>query len=373
MNKRSNKVSLLRWGVLGVILIGSMIIHFLHLKSGVKYPSVHAICPYGGLENLWQWISGKANISKLFSGTMVLFFLTVVIAIIFRRGFCGNICPFGALQEFIGHFNPKKVRIPQSYDKYLRMIKYVLLALSVIMAWRTASLWLSPFDPWAAFAHMYNIEELFVEFAVGTIILIITIIASVFISRFFCKYLCPAGALYGIIGKISPMKIECDQNKCTKCGICNKECPMDIDVYNSAKVTSAECIACGKCFDVCPQNNSFITARFGKFKLKSLSIILLSVGIFFGSLFVLDAAGIYRVSLPTVAEVEEKGDYIPLYDIRGSMTIEQGAFYTGKELKEFYRIMEIPEDVPKDTLMKYVYQYVPGYDFHAMKAAKALE
>lgn len=365
--KRSGIV---RWVILGVILCGSMLIHYLHLIGGVRYPSVHSICPYGGIENLWAWLAGRANIQKIFSGTMVLFFLTIVFALVFRRSFCGNICPFGALQELLGLLSPKRIKIPGAIDKHLRKGKYIVLILSAVMAWVTLSLWLSPFDPWAAFAHIYKGEEMLEEYLIGTIVLVVTVVASLFIRRAFCKYLCPAGALYAIIGKLSPYKVVRDSKKCIKCGACTQECPMDIEVHSLESVTTAECISCNRCVEVCPGAGSMIYTKLAGFSCKPLVSVMASVAIFFGSILLLDAAGLYRVSLPTEAEIAEKAEYLGISDLRGSMTIEQGAFYTEKELGEFYIIMEIPKEVPKDTLLKYVNQYVPGYDFHLMKAKK---
>lgn len=367
------KASIIRWVLLGIILLGSMIMHYLHLEGGVKYPSVHAICPFGGIENLWAWLSGHANIQKIFSGTMVLFFLTIVFAVIFRRGFCGNICPFGALQELIGLIFPRKYKVPQKVDRYLRKIKYLVLIISIVMTWATMTLWLSPFDPWAAFAHIYKGGEMIGEYAIGTIVLVITVIASLFINRFFCKYLCPAGAMYALIGKLSPLKIERNPKACVNCGVCTKNCPMDIEVHKAEKITSGECIACARCVDVCPGAGRMIAAKAAGRSIKPLLVVTLSVAVFFGSIFILDAAGLYTVSIPTQEEVQEKEDFIGIQDLRGSMTIEQGAFYTGKELDEFYKIMEIPDNVPKETQLKNVNSYVPDYDFHSMKAAKGSE
>ncbi|MCX7841504.1 MAG: 4Fe-4S binding protein [Clostridia bacterium] len=371
MFKKSSGI--IRWVILVVILGGSVLIHYLHLKGGANYPSVHSICPYGGLENLWAWLSGRANIQKIFSGTMVLFFLTIVFALVFRRSFCGNICPFGALQELLGLILSRKIKVPAALDKHLHKVKYFVLILSALMAWVTLSLWLSPYDPWAAFAHMFKGEEMLEEYLIGTIILALTVVAAFFIRRPFCKYLCPAGALYGIIGKLSPYKILRDEKKCKKCGICTKKCPMDIEVHSCERVTTAECISCNRCVEACPGAGTMISAKFAALSLKPAVAVIASVAVFFGSIFVLDSAGLYRVSLPTQAEVAEKGEYIKIRDLRGSMTIEQGAFYTGKGLDDFYKIMEIPSDVPKDTQMKHISQYVKGYDFHQMKAKKGSE
>lgn len=371
--KKVKHPNIIRWVMLGLILGVSMLTHYLHAIGGATFPSVHAICPYGGIENLWAWIAGRANIQKIFSGTMALFFLTVVFALILGRSFCGNICPFGALQDFVGFLFPRKYKVPQKIDKPLRYTKYVILALSILMAWITATLWISPFDPWAAFAHIYSGEEIWVEFPIGTVVLIITIAASLFISRFFCKYLCPAGALYGLLGKISPLKVERDTKTCVNCGSCTKSCPMDIEVDKCEKVTSLECINCGMCVNTCPQPGKMIAVKASGRTFKTSAVVIASVVIFFGVIFMLDRANLYRVALPTQVEVQQKGQYIRVADLRGSMTIEQGAIYTGMKLEEFYKLMEIPQSVPKETPLKEVSLYVKDYDFHAIKAKKALE
>ena len=358
----------IRWIILGGVLGVTMLIHYLHINSGAMYPSVHAVCPLGGLENLWAWIGGMANLQKLFSGTMTLFFFTLVFALLFGRAFCGQICPFGALQEFVGKISKIKLKAPQKADRVLRLLKYAILAFITVMAWITATIWISPYDPWAAFAHIWMGKGLFNEMGIGFVILITVLAASIFVERFFCKYLCPAGALYGIISKISPTKII--SGKCSKCGHCSGACPMNIDIRKSKRVNSAECIACTQCTAICPQQgNGLKMTLFGK-AIKPLVFVLCVVVIFFGSLFGFSKAGLYQITVPTVEAVQESGNHIKIIDLRGSMSIEMGALYVGMELADFYQLMEIPKTVPKETRLKEVVYYVPGYDFHTMKATK---
>lgn len=362
------KSKILRYGILGSVLGGTMLISYLHINGGNIYPSIHAVCPLGGLENLWAWFAGQGNIQKLFSGTMTLFFITLIFALVFGRAFCGNICPFGFLQELLGKITKRKITVPKKLDKILRLGKYLLLAVISVMAWITATLWISPYDPWTAFAHIWSGAELFAENGVGFIILIIVVGASVFIDRFFCKYLCPAGGLYGIIAKISPTKIK--REKCINCEKCSKVCPMNIEIEKESAVKSAECIQCGKCADVCPEKGSKVGFFIFGNRISNLLFVLLTVAVFFGSILVFDAVGLMQVTVPTVESVQESGDYLKIADLRGSMTIEEGAFYTGMELTAFYELMEIPLSVPADTQLKYVADYVEGYDFHAIKASK---
>lgn len=362
------KTKIIRYGILGTVLAGSMLISYLHINGGNIYPSVHAVCPLGGLENIWAWFAGQGNIQKLFSGTMTLFFFTLIFALVFGRAFCGNICPFGFLQELLGKITKRKITVPKKLDKTLRFGKYFLLALISVMAWTTATLWISPYDPWTAFSHIWSGAELFAENGVGFIILIIVVGASVFIDRFFCKYLCPAGGLYGIIAKISPAKIK--RATCINCEKCSNICPMNVEIKKESTVKSAECIMCGKCAEVCPVKEKKVGfSIFGK-RISNLLFVLLTAAVFFGSIFVFDAVGLMQVTVPTVESVQESGEFLKIADLRGSMTIEDGAFYTGMELAAFYEVMEIPQSVPADTQLKYISQYVPEYDFHAIKASK---
>ena len=225
-----------------------------------------------------------------------------------------------------------------------------MLAVITVMAWTTATLWISPYDPWTAFAHIWSGEELFAENGIGFIILIVVVGASVFIDRFFCKYLCPAGGLYGIIAKISPSKIK--REPCINCEKCSDVCPMNIEIEKESTVKSAECILCGKCAEVCPVKEKKVGFFiFGK-RISTLLFVLLTVAVFFGSILVFDAVGLMQVTVPTVESVQESGEFLKIADLRGSMTIEDGAFYTGMELTAFYEVMEIPQSVPADTQLK---------------------
>lgn len=364
-----SKSGLIRGIILASILGGTVLFEILHLYAGNTFPSAHAVCPLGGLENLWTWFAGQSNLQKLFSGTMTLFFFTLVFALIFGRSFCGYVCPFGALFEFIGKIKRKKIVVYYKIDSILKYLKYVVLILITYMAWKTSTLWISPYDPYAAFAHVWKGSEVLEEYLIGFIILIVILVASILIDRFFCKYLCPAGAIYGILSKISLLKVK--RNPCLDCGECTRSCPMNIDVAKSETVNSAECIVCGKCINVCPDSKKYIGFEFFRKMIKPLAVVLITSSVFFGSIFVFDRLGLYQVSIPSLEQVENNGEYIKIGDLRGSMTIEEGAQYTGKELDEFYATMEIPKIIPKETALKNISSYVDGYDFHTIKAKKA--
>ncbi len=361
-------VKYLRWGLLALFTILITIAAYLHqVNGGGKSPSIHALCPFGGLESLYQLFAAGSFISKIFAGTMILFGITIFIAIIFRRSFCGLICPFGAIQEFWGKIGQKifkrKFIVPSKIDKPLRYLKYIVLVVTVFYAWKTAGLWMSPYDPWSAYAHLpEGLASVWSESAVGLIILVITLVGSLLHDRFFCKYLCPMGALYGIIGKISPFKVVRNENACISCGKCNKVCPMNIDVQHVKEVKSAECINCQTCVLNCPKAGA-LDSKEGKKAVKPIIVITLVLVMFFGSIFAFQAAGVYRL-LP---EQVKAGESIAFDEIKGYMTIKEAAEATKTELKEFYKKFKIPENVPDGTKMKEISKIVSGYEFDKIK------
>ncbi|MCL2318658.1 MAG: 4Fe-4S binding protein [Treponema sp.] len=359
-----------RWIILGLILAGTMVLHYLHTHGTARYPSVHAICPLGGLENLWIWIGGKGYLMHLFSGTMVLFFFLIVFALFFGKAFCGNICPLGALQELIGKLSKRKIKVLGKADRILRLLKYLVLAVLTVMAWFTAALWISPCDPWAAFAMIWSGTAAVTDMPVGFVILAIVLIASVFIDRFFCKYLCPAGALYGLIAKIGIAKIK--RSTCINCGLCSKNCPMDIDVAKTEAVKSAECIACGLCVIACPSKTGDVQMTiFGK-PVKPLLFVILTVVIFFGGVFAFDRAGIFRITggpgagrgMSMEMPMREGGGGMMQSGLRGSMSIEAAAATLKITVPDFYKMAKIPETVPKETQLRNVPSLVPGWNLH---------
>jgi len=366
--KNNQLIKYLRWGLLALFVVLVSIAAYLHQVLGAaKAPSIHALCPFGGLESLYQVFTTGTFISKIFAGTLTLFIITLIVALLFRRSFCGLICPFGAIQEFFAKIGQKifkrKWIMPAPIDKPLRHLKYVVLIVTVVYAWRTAGLWMAPYDPWSAYAHLpEGLESVWKESAIGLILLALTVLGSLIYDRFFCKYLCPMGALYGIVGKLSPLKVVRNENECIDCGICNKSYPMNIDVQHSLKVTTAECMNCQTCVTSCPKPGA-LDHQLGHKIIKPLTIIILVMIVFFSSIFASQAAGLYELT-PTPLKTGESINYD---EVKGYMSIKEAAESTKTDLKEFYLKFKIPENVPETTKMKEISKASEGYDFDQVK------
>ncbi|GLC32488.1 4Fe-4S binding protein [Clostridium omnivorum] len=361
-------IKYIRWIILATFLILITIQTYLHqVLGGGTSPSIHALCPYGGLESLYTVIFSGTFIQKIFIGTMTLLILTLLLSFIFRRSFCGTICPFGALQEFFGLLGKKIFRkrftIPNKIDKPLRYLKYIVLLLTIIFAWKTAGLWVDPYDPWAAYGHISaGFSSLTSEYLVSLILLIVVLIGSMLYDRFFCKYLCPMGAVYGIISNFSPSKITRNKDKCINCNLCSKSCPVNIDVAHLDKVTSSECLGCQICVLSCPKKDALEYKTLGK-ALKPITVIILVVVIFFGGLFISKSTGLFDV-LPKPVTADTK---LNVEEIKGYMSLKDVSTGTGIEIKELYKKLEIPDSVPADTKLKDVKNYVTGFEVETAK------
>lgn len=343
---------------------------YMHqVLGGGKAPSVHALCPFGALESLYSLLFMGSFIQKIYSGTVVLLILTVILAILFRRSFCGLLCPFGTLQELFGILGRKVFKkrfvIPVKFDKPLRHLKYFVLLLTLIMAWYYGALWMSPYDPYSAYSHLSAFSDSIKEdplAIIGFILLAVTIIGSFIYDRFYCKYLCPVGAFYGIIGKISPTRIERNDNLCVHCKVCNKVCPANIDVEKAIKVTSAECINCNACVLACPRKDALAVKTAGR-KIHPFIMLVIVVGLFFGTILAAQATENYQIMPSALKE----GEVISISEVKGYYTIEEAAVATGLSLQEIYKKLGIPESVSKSTKMKEISNQVEGFNLDEAK------
>jgi polyferredoxin len=344
---------------------------YLHqVLGGGKAPSVHALCPFGALESLYTLLFLGTFVQKIYSGTVVLLVLTVVITILFRRSFCGLLCPFGALQELFGMLGQKifkkRLVVPLKLDRPLRYLKYAALALTLVMAWFYGKLWMAPYDPYSAYSHITTISASIAEdplAVIGFALLAVTLLGSILYDRFFCKYLCPMGIFYGIIGKISPTIVERKDNLCIHCKSCSKVCPVNIDVEKAVKVTSIECINCNECVLVCPKKGA-LEVKTAQKVIHPLAMLIIVVGLFFGTIWAAQATGNYQIMPSALKE----GEIISITEVKGYYTIEDAAIATGLSLEEVYEKLGIPKNVPKSTTFKEISNVAPGYDFDAAKA-----
>ncbi len=390
-DKRLSLLSrIIRWVTLGSLLAFVLSATALH-TLGYVGPSIHALCPYGGLESMLSLVAVGTFLKRIVVGTFVLFGSTMLLSLAMRRSFCGQICALGALQEFFGKLGQKlfkkRLTVPKKLDGVLRYLKYVVLAVTVAMAWITGELWITPYDPFNALGHLADFNALTTSYLIGFIVLIFSLLGSAVYDRFFCKYLCPAGALYGVVGKASPYMVRVEESACIRCGKCNRACPMNVDVMNAknGRVTSAECINCNECVHACPVEGAIHTGYSKKAKIHPLVATLLALALFFVPMGIAAMTGNMQLlpnkyaglpwgtsatategggegeegheeeSLPAAEAAEEDYESINGYapsDLCGSYTLEQTAGLLYLSIDELYSRLGLAEDFPSSATLK---------------------
>ena len=233
-----------------------------HIIQGILFfllPGVYAMT-FSELKTVYQMISGgNFNFLEAFP-SLVEFVAVMGITLLMGRWFCGWLCAFGAYNDLIYFLSRKvfksKFRINEKVDNILKYVKYVILIFIVIVSWTMGSSILESVSPWDAFGQITDISTIFSSLLIGLILLVLITIGAAFIERFFCRYLCPLGAVFSIISKIGIIKINKPKAECGKCRACTTKCSMGLDLYKVNGARGGECINCLKCTEVCPRNNA---------------------------------------------------------------------------------------------------------------------
>ena len=202
----------------------------------------------------------------VFSEQMTNIFMLLavfIITFIWGRFFCGFLCSFGAMQDLLWFFGkriPVRPVISQKADRVLKFLKYGVLIFIVLGIWSFGVFGDTVWSPWTVFG-MYTSpfkgfpnELMFLS--VGGALLLVIMLGSLFIERFFCKYLCPLGALFTLASRFRIFKVKRDSAKCnSRCRVCTRKCAMSIPLYQHDAVNSGECINCMKCTAACAMGN----------------------------------------------------------------------------------------------------------------------
>ena len=233
-------------------------------------PAASVSCPIGAL----QAVTGSMKLD--FSFYIVGFLLAA--GVLLGRFICGFLCPFGLIQELFAAIPlpKKKLRLPR-FARYIKFI--VLLVFVIIMPVAVTNIvgmgqpafcqYICPSGTLLGGIPLLSTHPELNQ-TIGTLfywklfLMIAILLACIPVYRFFCKTLCPLGAIYGILNKVSFYRLTVDDTKCIHCGKCARVCPMDVDPTKAPQ--SVECIRCGTCAAACP--TGAIKLGFGVFKKK---------------------------------------------------------------------------------------------------------
>jgi polyferredoxin len=225
-------------------------------------PGVEGWLPIGSLVSMrYWWETGIVN--EIHPSGLIILGVILVTALLFKKGFCSWVCPVGFVSELIGDIADKlwgrRLVPPRWLDYPLRALKYMLLAFfiwAVLIA-------MTPENVKSFVYSDYNIMtdilmmRFFTDISITALGVIMALFLLSFVIRgFWCRYLCPYGALLGLFSLVSPTRIRRNHETCIDCSACSQSCPAFIKVDTVREVVSDECIGCMACVDVCPVKNT---------------------------------------------------------------------------------------------------------------------
>ena len=220
-------------------------------------PGVEGFLPISALMSLKYWALGGV-INEIHPASIFILLAVLATSILVKKAFCSWMCPIGTVSEslwMLGQkFFGKNLRVANWLDYPLRTLKYILLLFFVYAIWQMdvpalKNFIYSPYNK-VADIKLYLFFAEISSFALWTILALAVL--SVVIKNFWCRYLCPYGALLGVLSFLSPLKITRKKSTCIDCELCTKACPANITVHSATRVWSDECTSCLQCVAVCP-------------------------------------------------------------------------------------------------------------------------
>lgn len=250
-------------------------------------PAVEAFLPISALLSLKRLLLTGA-FDPIHPAGLVIFMAALTIAVVARKGFCGWICPVGFashLVQWLGTRLRMLRVIPAWLAAMLGSCKYVLLGFFLyVILWSMDLADITAFlqAPYNLAADAKMLQFFLAPSTLTLVILAGLVIISLVVANFWCRFLCPYGALLGLLALISPLRIKRDVDTCISCRRCDRHCPSGIVVSGKEVVHSPECIGCLVCVAVCPKQDCLSVQGRGERKIEAWVLPALTVAIFLG-------------------------------------------------------------------------------------------
>lgn len=227
------------------------------LQGWSRPAGVEGWLPIAGMMNTKYFLlTGK--IPVIHPAAMFLFLTFAGLSLFLRKAFCGWLCPVGTVSELLWKLGrdtfKKNWTLPRWLDIPLRSLKYILMGLFLYAVGSMSAEAIGAFlySPYGVVADV-KMLNFFRYMSTGAAVTVgVLIVASVFVRNFWCRYLCPYGALMGLVSLLSPLRIRRNEARCIDCAKCAKACPAGLAVDKLVQIRSAECLGCMECVAVCP-------------------------------------------------------------------------------------------------------------------------
>ncbi len=298
---------------------------------------------FDAIKDIYLAILNESFSMEMQIGSILIVSSVLFVTVVMGRFFCGFMCSFGSMGDVLWFLSKKvfhlKFIVSERMDAVLKKVKYLVLALVVLLSWTmgisTLSGTASPWTIFGMFAKIGNWPSANYFISIGGILLLFIIIGSLLIERFFCRYLCPLGAIFTVTSRFRWFRIDKKKENCGSCKLCTSKCSMGIPLYRENQVKSGECINCFACTNHCPTGNAKANIR--PQIVTNASIALATILFFVGNLATVYAASEQtQTTLMTSAYTSdsESGPYVDgmytgeAYGFRGFtevlVTVENG-------------------------------------------------
>ena len=185
--------------------------------------------------------------------------------ILFGRFFCGYVCAFGSLGDFVYWLSglvqkkllrrKKQFRFPEKAVKYGQWVKYLVLAGILALCAGNVYGKLSGTNPWEVFSRLTALRLPSADWGIGIALFVLILIGMALQPRFFCQFLCPMGAIFSLLPVLPFAQLHRDGENCIPgCNACANRCPVSLKL-DEQSLRSGECIACETCVGTCPRSN----------------------------------------------------------------------------------------------------------------------
>ncbi|KAA3632256.1 MAG: 4Fe-4S binding protein [Calditrichaeota bacterium] len=282
-----------------------------YVKSGgagtsiSRPPGVEGWLPIGSLVSMRYYIE-TGIINMIHPSGMIIFGVIILTAFLFKKGFCSWVCPVGFVSEMLGNISDKlfkrKIKPPKWLDYPLRSLKYLLLFFFVniiIFSMTTQEIKNFIYTDYNIVSDVLMLRFFTDITPMALYIIIGLFVLSLVVRGFWCRFLCPYGALLGLLNFISPTRIVRNEKSCTNCSSCTMVCPSFIKVEKVKEVYSDECTGCLACVDSCPINKTLeVKTVRKKWSVPSIKWAAVLVLFFWGSLFAFKLFGPWQNNVP---------------------------------------------------------------------------
>jgi len=317
LNRRTGDGSQqVRWAVqflflaLNIWIAVEFILFVRHYETGGASPwvprpaGVEGWLPIASLMNLKVWLL-SGEVPRTHPAGMFLLIAFLAISFFLRKAFCGWLCPVGTISEWFWRVGRqtfgKNFPLPRWLDVPLRSLKYVLLGLFLYAVGSMSVPAILAFleGPYGVISDVKMLNFFRFLSVTAAVTLGVLAVLSVFIQNFWCRYLCPYGALVGLVARFSPARIRRSPEICIDCAKCAQECPSVLPVDKLITIRSPECTACLQCVAACPAEGALWMSAGKKRRIPTWAMVAAMAVLFFGLVGYAQRAGHWGTDIPS--------------------------------------------------------------------------